>query len=532
MTTTPQDNMPADAASENSATANSPPRRRLRKRWIILATLLALVGTSVWWILRDEPLAVMKLPDGRTFTIHKLTYGKEHSFHPQPAALTPVEVWLNRQLARFGRQINASQRAGRFTSGRDSTSVAVWHSFDWSKPATASTPQSVVLTDTHGWHTWVRTHQLQSVPPPAAIAGQPNVPRWLSCGMPTTSPSLQMSLLNARGDILSSTQIPYAIPKTLLESWASSTPTLPVTETSGNAVATITALHAAWSKWAMASHDDVLTVIPELVVTVDGKTSSSWAPMTEGVPYYEYWQAASSIVASVRSPHGNESPMAQCRVSPHESAWKLHLPLTCRNPDEVLVSDRASLGPMKFTSKQPSVGDAPEATAIGRSMARLLGAARAGAFDYEGAGEGTTSMAKPEPLEGWTGNSLKGTLQTTRLKTSSSFSYGMTKKPGMIVRAPQQPMTVSLKFTAPRPHVLISLTETGERFPYVIVKDENGRVLEGELFNAQGLLVWLAKEANDDVELVDVTLLLQKPRVFTFVVPPPKIPPRPVAAAK
>ena len=165
-------------------------------------------------------------------------------------------------------------------------------------------------------------------------------------------------------------------------------------------------------------------------------------------------------------------------------------------------------------------------------MARLLGAARAGAFSYEGEGEGNFPMPGPQPIEWWTGNSLKGTFQTTLVNPSGGFSYAVNMTPGIIARAPQLPATVSLKFTAPRPHVLISLTDSGERFPHVIVKDESGRLLEGELFNAQGLLVWLAKEAYDDVEQVDVTLLLQKPRVFTFVVPPPKMPPRPVAAAK
>ena len=532
MTTTPQDNGPADAASENSATSNSPPRRRLRKRWIILATLCALVVTSVWLILRDEPLAVMKLPDGRTFTIHKLTYGREHSYHAPPAALTPVEVWLNRQLTRFGRQISQSSSGGQFLTGGNTTSVAVWHSFDWSKPANESTPKWMVVTDENGWRTAVSTQHLQSAPPPATIAGQPSVPHWLSCGMPSASRSLQVELLDAKNNVLTSTRIAYDVPKTLLESWASPPPSLPVTEADGNLTATITALHATWSSWPAASQYDLLNVVPELVVEVDGKPSISWAPMTQGVPFFEYWNNT-PIVATIRSPYGNGSPMAQCGVSPYESAWKLHLPVICHNPDEVAASDRVHLGQIQFATKQPNIGDAREATAIGKSMARLLGAARAGVFSYEGEGEGNFPIPAPQPIEWWTGNSLKGTFQTTSVNVGgySSYSYA-SAAPGKIVRSPQQPLTVQLKFTAPRPHVLISLTETGERFPLVIVKDANGRVLEGELFNAQGLLVWLAKEAYDDVEQVDVTLLLQKPRVFTFVVPPPKMPPRPVAAAK
>ena len=225
--------------------------------------------------------------------------------------------------------------------------------------------------------------------------------------------------------------------------------------------------------------------------------------------------------------------MARCGVSPYETAWKIHLPVMCHNPEEVAASDRVHLGQIQFATKQPKVDEAREATAVGKSMAQLLGAARSGSFNYEGAGEANFPMPTPQPIEWWTGDSLKGTFQSTTVNVGSysSYSFG-SATPGKIIRQPQQPVTVQLKFTAPRPHVLISLTETGERFPYVIVKDESGRLLEGELFNAQGLLVWLAKEAYDDVEQVDVTLLLQKPRVFTFVVPPPKMPPRPVAAAK
>ena len=80
--------------------------------------------------------------------------------------------------------------------------------------------------------------------------------------------------------------------------------------------------------------------------------------------------------------------------------------------------------------------------------------------------------------------------------------------------------------------MVISVDKSGDRFPYLIVKDENGRLLEGELFNFQGLLVWLAKEAYDDVQEADVTLLLQKPRDFTFVVPPPAVPPRPTTRSQ
>ncbi len=45
---------------------------------------------------------------------------------------------------------------------------------------------------------------------------------------------------------------------------------------------------------------------------------------------------------------------------------------------------------------------------------------------------------------------------------------------------------------------------------FIILKDVNER----EAFNARGLLIGLAKEASDDVQQADVTLLLHKLRVF------------------
>ncbi len=527
MTTAPQDNAPADAAS--SATANSPPRRRLRKRWIILATFCALVATSGWLILRDEPLAVMKLPDGRTFTIHKLTYGREHSYHGLPAALTPVELWLNRQLARFGRQIMQTHSAGSFSNGPEN-SVCVWHSFDWARQANDSSPHVIVLTDGHGWRTSMSTQHLQNVPPPPVFAGQLAIPSWVACALPSLSSGLQVELFNASGNRLAATRIPYAIPIDLQQTWTAQT--LPVTETDGNMSVTLKGLNAEWVKSAPPTpiSSDVLTVAPDYSVTINEADSTSWAPLSEGVPFFELHSA---VVASVRSPQGTLAPITQCTVSPHEPLWKLSLPLTCRNPDEVASSDRVNFENVVFSIGQPLVADAPKVVGVGESNVRLLGAARAGSFEYAGAGEASFPMPFQQPIESWTGNQLKGTFQTNSANSGAVFAYAIpAKSADEIVRPLQTAMTVRLNFTAPRPHVVISLTESGDRFPFVVVKDENGRVLEGQLFNAQGLLVWLAKEAYDDVEQVDVTLLLQKPRVFTFVVPPPKMPPRPVAAAK
>lgn len=175
----------------------------------------------------------------------------------------------------------------------------------------------------------------------------------------------------------------------------------------------------------------------------------------------------------------------------------------------------------------------PDAVTVGKSTVQFLGAGRVGSFEYEGAGEGVCPIMTAIPIEELTQNRLKGTFQSSVGNGGGyaiySSSIGM---PGQFVRQPQIPMAISIQFAAPRPHVVISLEGSGDRYPFLIVKDENGRLLDGELFNAQGLLIWLAKQDYDDVQQVDVTLLLQKPRIFTFVVPPPPVPPRFTSEAK
>ena len=508
--------------------AASPPRRRLRKRWIVLALFVALPLLGSWLIFREQPLAVMRLPDGRTFTIHKLTYGIEHRYRTDGAALTPVELWLNRWLARIGRQIQASFSGGGFNTGGNE-SVALWHSFDWAKKAPETTPSHIVLTDSHGWRTALDTTHLQTTPQPVSVPGQPYTPAWISGSLVSPSPTLQVQLLNAQGKELAATQVPYDVPKSLRQMWKAQS--LPVTESDGNFSVTLKGLHASWTKLETdkPTISDMLAITFDYAVTVDGTDSPSWGVMTGGVPYFEMTTAG----ATVQSPQGWNSPINFCTVSPYEALWKLRLPLICQNPDEVPTTGRVSLGRTKFDKTQPTETMAQEAIPAGEAKVQLLGVGRAGSFNYEGAGEAQYQIPSAFPIDWATRKQLQGTFQMTTAHTGNyTISYGVSPPPGSRVRPPQLPMTVTLKFTAPRPHVVISVDKSSDRFPYLIVKDENGRLLEGELFNFQGLLVWLAKEAYDDVQEADVTLLLQKPRDFTFVVPPPAVPPRPTTRSQ
>ena len=95
-----------------------------------------------------------------------------------------------------------------------------------------------------------------------------------------------------------------------------------------------------------------------------------------------------------------------------------------------------------------------------------------------------------------------------------------------VMKQPSYPLTIRLQFNATRPHLAFSWTEARERYPLLIVKDEQGRLLDGDLFNAQGLLIWLARSPLENHSPVDVTLLVQKPRSFEFVTTPPPVPPR------
>ena len=342
--------------------AASPPRRRLRKRWIVLALFVALPLLGGWLIFREQPLAVMRLPDGRTFTIHKLTYGIEHDYRPQGAALTPVELWLNQWLARVGRRIEVSYSGGRFNTG-GSESVALWHSFDWSKKTPETTPSHVVLTDSHGWRTAFDTTHLQTTLRPVFVPGQPYTPAWISGSLVSPSPTLQVQLFNAEGKELAATQVPYDVPKSLRQMWTAQS--LPVTESDGNISVTLKGLHASWpkSQTDKPTISDMLAITFDYAVTVDGADSPSWSFMAGGVPFFEMTTAG----AAVQSPQGWYSPINYCTVSPYESLWKVHLPLICQNPDEVPAAGRVSLGRTKFEKTQPKESTAHEVVPAGEA---------------------------------------------------------------------------------------------------------------------------------------------------------------------
>ena len=53
-----------------------------------------------------------------------------------------------------------------------------------------------------------------------------------------------------------------------------------------------------------------------------------------------------------------------------------------------------------------------------------------------------------------------------------------------------------------------------------------GQELENELYNVQGLLIWMAMFQFTEIDRVDATVLLQNPRYFSFDVVPPAVPPR------
>ncbi len=515
--------------------ALSTPRRRLKKRWLVLALFVALPLIAGWLIFRDPPLAVMHLPDGRTFTIHKLTYGKEHHYRSEPA-LTQVETWMNQWLARVGRQIAVSFSGGG-GFGNSSESVCLWHSFDWTSKTPETTPSHLVLTDSHGWRTAIDMTYLPTTPRPVFVPGQPFTPAWLTGPLVSPSPRLQVQLFNAQRAELASTHIPYDVPQNLRQVWTAQS--LPATESDGNFSVTLKGVHASWPKRENLVQTtnqvldicDTLDVTLDCVVSVDGAISSDWSVMTSGVPFNEMITAG----AAIQSPQGWFSPLSFCAVSPYESLWKIYLPFICHNPDKVPATNRASLGRTKFDQTQPMETTPHEAVSAGEAKVQFLGVGRAGSFNYEGAGEALFAFPGVLQVEWASRRQMQGTFQLAEMNQGGVYGIMAYARPAIQGRPPrehQRPMTVTAKFTAPRPHVAISVDKSGDRFPYLIVKDENGRLLEGELFNLQGLLVWLAKEAYDDVHEVDVTLLLQKPREFTFVVPPPAVPPRPAKPSR
>ena len=498
------------------------PRRRLRKRWIILVVLCGAILFGGWLIFREETVAVLRLPDGRRFTIHRITYGTEHHWGSR-AALTPVETWLNQWLARIGRNITAYTIAGTSIRTTDNC-TCFWHSFDWSQRDLETTPKTLVLIDENGWKTSIDLGQLAPTAPagtvPMASIGNLAVP------LITDSNRVQLELWNEKGSRLAATQVDCRAPAALKQAWKAAP--FPVTESAGNLRVTLRSLHAKWAD-AYSSQPflgDALEITPELLVDMDGVATTDWKPMAGGTPFLEY----PPLNSTIESPYGTWAPIPHCTVSPHESAWKVSLPLLCHNPDAVSPTDGVRFQQRALDNvEQPAAESMP--VKAGESKVLFLGAGRTGSFQYEGAGATPFSIPSA-PLNLWTRNVLDGTMQCVEhIQGGYSIAWAPPPSPpdGAPIRQrqPSFPATITVKFRAPRPHVAISVDLFGDRFPLVLVRDENGRELEGELFNAQGILIWLAKQPYDDVRQISVTLLLQKPRVVTFVVEPPAVPPRP-----
>lgn len=508
--------MAADDVDHDSADAH--PRRGLRKRWIFL---IAICGSLMWaWmsLFQERSVAVVTLPDGRTVRIHKTTVGREHSYHKASTGLTSAEIWANKWLARIDRQITPSFARGVQVVS-DSPTICFWHSFDWTANKSETTPEWLVLSDQQGWRTAGNLSYLHTQPKPVPTSpGAPIEPQVFSMDMPSSCNELKVELLNAKGRKLGSTVIPYAVPQVLLQT--RNPRPFPVVQTVKEMAVTLVGLKADWSHDDEANlwFGDTLSVTPEVEVKIDGQESNEWIPLVGGLPFCEPISELMPAVASVESLTGTIAPLNHCTVSPFESAWKLHLPLICRNAAHATSAHHEVLSSISIDGGIAPLSDASEIPIPGNPQVRLIGAGRDGSFVYECTGEAKFQINPEVPLQLLTRNQLQGTFQSTIAPRPGNVAVAWTSL---------SPMTVSLNLTASRPHLVISVTDMGPRSPYVVVKDQKGQELEGELYNAQGLLIWLAKLPYAEVETVDAEVLLQTPRFFSFDVVPPTVPPRP-----
>jgi hypothetical protein len=482
---------------------------RPRKRLLILAVISGFLYFTGWLIFRDRSMAVIRLPDGRRFTIKKLTYGKDHSYEAGAVTLTPIEVWANQLLSRIGREIIPK--------------------FSMRKRVETPTSQLGAWLNRDGWRTAINTSPSWNNAAPTA--GPSLDPTFLNFQLPPESSAIKFELLSSTGSPLGSTTIQCDIPIALPQNW--NVDVLPVSETIENMRVTLKGLTADWVKSAETPLDvrDILAVIPEYVVEIDGVESRSWSVMTDGEPLIWYPVDGRLTIASIESRLGTSVPLDQCTVSPHDIPWKVHLPIVCKNPDEVSEGDRITLASISLDDGLQAVPEASIATTIGRAKIKFLGAGRAGSFIYEGAGESDIDMAMKLPLEMLSRQRLKGTFQSTRNPTPASAVSGSPGAvsftvSGMNTQRPKYPIAIHLDFTSPRPHIAVSAIDLDGRYPVMIVMDENGNRVDGELVNAGGLLVWVAGPDCSDIQRVNVTLTLQNPRRFAFVVPPPTFPAR------
>lgn len=475
---------------------------------------------------RDQPLAVIKMADGRPFTIHKITHGKHHYYFRDPSKLTPVEKWVNPLISRFiSRQIPFSPVFDGFATA--TPTMAIWHTFDWKLTEPDSTPVRIVVTDAGGWRTEINTSDMRDTEPSKpTLKGERVAPQWISFEIPSESSELKMEFFDSNGECVGAGKISAPVPKSLLQKWELQQ--FPASSTSDNFRVTLKGLAAKWTSCNTAPpyafSGDVLDVTPELVVEIDGAESKSWIPMTEGATNFDDRFNGGLNVASIESLCGVMCEMSLCTVSPFTSAWKVRLPFICCRPEEVIESEKI---PLTATSFDPDENPLDHSTDsfVGQSKVRFLGTGREGVYEYKTVGEGRWEMTLNLPVDYLTGNRLQGSFHSAR---SDRMPGVMT--PGIVTGSgslfPKYPLSIQAALVIPRPFVALSIVNTDDRFPLVIVNDQNGRRLDGDLINLQGLLIWVAKTDCEDVRKIDAFLILQKPRQFTFVVPPPPIPPR------
>ncbi|WP_397568732.1 hypothetical protein [Schlesneria sp. T3-172] len=502
-------------------------RRRWRKRIFLIVGCgcLLLLGREMMW---ERPLAIIRLPEGSQFTIHKTTVGKEHSYYKAPWGLTSAEIWANKWLTRVNRQIAVSNR--NIVSRTTLPMILFWHTFDWSRQVSEATPFWMILTDERGWRTaGDLTHMHGSSGRLPAGFRPLDLPPCFAVEMPSSSGTLKVDLLNSNKSTLGSSQIFYTVPKDRLQSW--SPRQLPAKEQDGNMTVELFRVKAEWpdQEFTNSWPGDALKVDPEYTVTVDGRVSNDWIPYTGGAPLLESVLVVSQAEAYVESNIGVVAPLQHCTISPFNETWRLGLSLICRNPATLASADVVEIPGISFNGKSSTSSDSrielTETDGDSTLVVKLMGAGRAGSYSYQGPGEAPFPFTLPWKLKHMTKGALEGTFLVAPAGPQS-FAAGGTLNNGPVSRPLQSPVKVSLNLTLPRPHFVLSVTGAGDRFPYIIVKDPRGQELDGELHNAQGLLIWLAKRPCDEIDRVNATLLLQVPRLFTFDIAPPAPPPR------
>ncbi|HEY0984984.1 MULTISPECIES: hypothetical protein [unclassified Schlesneria] len=506
---------------ENMGSEKAPSERRFWKRWILL---VAMGGLLLWfgmWPSSEAIIGKVDLPDGKAFRIHKLTVGTLHSYNSTAASgLTSLEVRLNGWLARIGREILPVNQRG-VTVHSQSTTVCVWHEFDWAADDSDATPAWAILSDQYGWRTSANLsgfEYLRNQAETASVSSHPRVePYRFAMEAPVTGPQVKLELLNSTGRTLGSTSLAYSVPAEFYE--PRTTRVLPAVAEDVDLTVTLVGLKADWSGdesdlW----FGDSLTVTPEIVVKVNGVESRDWTYVTTKLSALESGYARGQLVASVESVLGGVAPLDSCTISPYQTAWKLHLPLVCRNPEK---DNSAYVQVFSDISIEGGIAAIAESTApppAGSPSLKLLGAGRDGSFVYAAESEAITAYPNTVPLSLLTRNRLDGTIQSTFVP----------RAPGTVSAwSSLNPVTVNLNLTTQCPHLVMSVTDMGVRSPCVMIKSRNGQELEGDLYHIQGLLIWVAKLPYPEIDRIDATVVLQDARYFTFEVAPPAVPPRP-----